>query len=130
MKFSLKSLGFGKAKEGKSPPKPAKPPKEAEKPAVTATQATITATQATVTARAANAGDQPLGALRPISQQVSQTSSGPRSTPQLPIQDPFADAGGGLPLNAFGSGAQTLNSVAVLTLDTFGKIITADGPAR
>ena len=64
MKFSLKSLGFGKAKEGKSPPKPAKPPKEAEKPVITATQATVTAKAPT------NAGDQPLGALRPISQQV------------------------------------------------------------
>src|SRR5688572_9777352 len=121
MKFSLKSLGFGKAREGKSPPKPAKPPKEAEKPVITATQATVTAKAPT------NAGDQPLGALRPISQQVSQTSSTPRSTPQLPIQDPFADAGGGLPLNPLGSGVQALNSVAVLTLDSFGKIITADG---
>ena len=121
MKFSLKSLGFGKAREGKSPPKPATPPKEAEKPRITATQATVTAKATT------NPADQPLGALRPITPPVSQTSSTPRSTPQLPIQDPFADAGGGLPLNAFGSGAQALNSVAVLTLDTFGKIITADG---
>jgi chromosome segregation ATPase len=121
MKFSLKSLGFGKAKEGKSPPKPAKPPAEAEKPRITATQATVTAKAPT------NPADQPLGALRPITPPTSQTSSTPRSTPQLPIQDPFADAGGGLPLNAFGLGAQALNSVAVLTLDSFGKIITADG---
>lgn len=119
MKFSLKNLGFGKAKEGKSA-KPLAAPKDAEK-------LPISATQATVTARSPGnaAADQPLGLLRPSTPANAKAATKTATTPHLPAQDPFADAGGGLPFDL--KSAANLNSVAVLTLDSFGKIVTADG---
>ena len=133
MKFSLKNLGFGKAKgSGKEAVKPAPPPKETSPPPA------ITATQATVTAKppANSAADQPLGLLRPsvppsvptpksAGQSGAKGTFGPAPTAQFSVQDPFADAGGGLPFDLKGAAAP--NAVAVLTLDSFGKIVTADG---
>lgn len=123
MKLSLSKLGFGKKKEA---PKSAG---DAAKGRVTATQATVTAKSPDTTSSRKPAPPQtpPPAKTEPTASPARGGNASPVA-PQLPMQDPFADAGGaggGLPLQSVSP--VNLNAVAVLTLDSFGKVVTADG---